>query len=171
MLALHRLRRRMEQEGGTLEEGLRGLAANTLFTTHTPIPAGNEEFDATLVRKYLSAWSADAAMEIEPLLGLGRNGDDEAGRFNLTALALRTSARANGVSERHAEVAQTLWKPLLEQTLVPAIEPVTNGVHPATWIGPEIRDGRSTRSRDLRATTRVPRPRSREEACRGRACR
>ncbi len=139
LLALHRLRRRLENKGGTLEEANRELASNVLFTTHTPVPAGNEEFDAELVRKYLSGWWAEGGVQIEQLLGLGRPvAGESAGRFNLTALALRTSARANGVSERHGRVANDLWKPLLQRSHLRSIEHVTNGVHSATWIGPDI---------------------------------
>jgi starch phosphorylase len=103
------------------------------------MPAGNEEFDAELVRKYLSGWPAQVGVEVEQLLELGRNVEgDTAGHFNLTALALRTCARANGVSQRHGEVANDMWKLLVEHSRVQTIDHVTNGVHPATWIGPEV---------------------------------
>jgi starch phosphorylase len=139
MLALHRARRRLEHERQPLARTLRETAGDTLFTTHTPVPAGNESFDAGLVRKYFEGWSERADIDIDELLRLGRTADG-AGAFNLTALALRASGKSNGVSRLHGKVADGMWKPLLEAEKLPSVEYVTNGIHPPTWVGPDVRE-------------------------------
>jgi starch phosphorylase len=139
LLALHRARRLIERERRPLDAALRSVAANTLFTTHTPVPAGNESFDADLVRKYFAGWAEQAGIDIDELLRLGRTpGGGNA--FNLTALALRASSKANGVSELHGKVANRMWRPLLDAEGLRPIEHITNGVHPPTWVGPDVRE-------------------------------
>ena len=138
LLCFERMRRLMN-EGLDLEDARRRIRRNTIFTTHTPVPAGNEAFEAGLVAKYLGEWAAAHDVELEQVLALGRSHEENAhGIFNLTALALRSSARSNGVSKLHGEVANGLWQPLLAANGRPPIEHVTNGVHPSTWVGPEI---------------------------------
>jgi starch phosphorylase len=139
LLALHRARRLIERERRPLGEALRAVATDTLFTTHTPVPAGNESFDLELVGKYFAEWAEQVGIDIEELLRLGRI-DEDAQAFNLTALALRASGKANGVSELHSKVADGMWRPLLEAEGLGPIEHVTNGVHPPTWVGPDIRE-------------------------------
>jgi starch phosphorylase len=138
LLALHRTQRRLEHRPGPLDEALRRVASDTLFTTHTPVPAGNESFDTALIRKYFTGWAEQAGVGLDELLALGRAGDDDE-QFNLTALAIRTSARTNGVSELHGKVANDMWRPLLDEASLPRIEHVTNGIHTPTWLGPEVR--------------------------------
>lgn len=138
LLFLERLRDLLEREALSFEEAVERVSANTLFTTHTPVPAGNEAFDVELIRKYFTDWSAKAGVELERLLALGRVGGSSDGSFNLTALAIRASARTNGVSQMHAKVASDMWRPLIESSGRPPIESVTNGVHLQSWIGPEI---------------------------------
>jgi starch phosphorylase len=107
------------------------------------VPAGNESFDEPLAREYFSAWCSSLDLPLERWLGLGNEDHGEAGQpFNMTALAVRTSARINGVSKLNADVAARMWSHLLPDTLaeVERIQPVTNGVHPATWLGAELQD-------------------------------
>jgi len=134
LLVLSRLRE-MTSGGTDVGEALEQIAAQTVFTTHTPVPAGNEIFEGDLVRRYLSDWIANRGLDPERLLGLGFQDD---GSFNLTALALRASGRANAVSKLHSKVSNKMWHGLLEQSGRPEIESVTNGVHVTSWIGPEI---------------------------------
>jgi starch phosphorylase len=136
LLSLPRLRRSVRDEDLAPDEALRRIAADALFTTHTPVPAGNEIFDVGLVRKYFAGWSEQAGIDLDALLALGRAGTEDS--YNLTALALRTSDHANGVSERHGGVARRMWSDMLGET-GRTIDHVTNGVHVPTWIGPEIR--------------------------------
>jgi glycogen phosphorylase len=123
-LALERLR-----EGLDLDE----VRASTIFTTHTPVPAGNEVFDAGLVRRYVEPYLAGTGLDWEDFAALGSTGDP--GSVGLTPLALRTADRANGVSELHGEVARDMWSELG----VP-IGSITNGVHARTWLAPALAD-------------------------------
>jgi starch phosphorylase len=136
-LSLHRLAEAVEPAGG-FEQAADRIAANAVFTTHTPVPAGNESFDSDLARKLLAGWAERSGITIDRVLELGRAGDEQDESFNLTALALRTSKRTNGVSRLHAEVANDMWRSLLESIGGAPIESVTNGVHVPSWIGPEM---------------------------------
>jgi starch phosphorylase len=113
-----------------------------VFTTHTPVAAGHDEFSAELIKLGFGAWhEAALGLSLEAFLALGRikTGSDEA--FGLTPLALRMSRSTNGVSRKHGEVSRQLWQKMWpERTTdkVP-ITSVTNGVHAATWVGPAIR--------------------------------
>ncbi len=112
------------------------VAANAVFTTHTPVPAGNETFDADLFRRHFGSWAEGQQIPFEELLQLGRSDGD--GSFNMTALAIRTSRRINGVSKLHGDVATDMWKHLLSDRDPARVEAVTNGVHLPTWVGPEV---------------------------------
>ena len=122
-LVLERLR-----EGLDLDE----VRASTIFTTHTPVPAGNEFFEAALVRRYVGPYLAAAGLEWGEFAELGRSSADP-GSVGLTPLALRTAERANGVSELHGEVARDMWQELGVQ-----IGSITNGVHARTWLAPPL---------------------------------
>ena len=139
LLSVQRIADVIRNRRVSFDEACGEVASSAVFTTHTPVPAGNEVFDANLVRGYFSDWSRSAGFDVEQLLALGHagNGHDEGG-FNLTALAIRTSKQSNGVSEMHGRVANEMWKTLLESEPGRRIEHVTNGVHLPTWIGPEI---------------------------------
>jgi starch phosphorylase len=116
------------------------LAANVVFTTHTPVPAGNEQFDAELGRRYLEPWAAAVHLPAAELLGLLRL-DPKAGDspVSLTVLGLRTARRANAVSARNAEVVRAMWAPLAQaDPRTASIAAITNGVHTPTWVGPEV---------------------------------
>jgi glycogen phosphorylase len=132
-LALERIRA-LVAGGLSREEAVERVRSSTVFTTHTPVPAGNEVFETGLVRRYLGRLAGECGFGEDELLALGRNGDED--EFGLTPLALRLSAYANGVSELHGEVARDMWGPLGVH-----IGHVTNGVHPGTWVAPELADG------------------------------
>jgi starch phosphorylase len=131
---LERARRRVAR-GDSLSEALKGVARNTVFTTHTPVPAGNETFDRTLVRKYLEPWTREVGCEMEDALAIGADN----GHFNLTALAIRLSTAVNGVSRLHGEVASAMWRHLFPAERERPVGYVTNGVHTPTWVGQEMR--------------------------------
>jgi starch phosphorylase len=141
--AFERIRQVVKQEGVTLEEAVREVSDCGVFTTHTPVPAGNEIFDTALVRKYLDGWVEASGLPSEDLYALGRehDGADE-GMFNLTALAIRTSRWVNGVSKLHGSVVDTMWNHLLEtkEGSRPGARYITNGVHVSSWVGPEMTD-------------------------------
>lgn len=136
--ALERLRALVEDDGLPVEDALEAVRRATVFTTHTPVPAGNERFDVTLVRRHLEPLAERIGLGWDALVALGRADGDEA--FGLTPFALRTAARRNGVSRLHGKVARGMWAglwPARAAEDVP-IGHVTNGVHPRTWLSEEL---------------------------------
>lgn len=126
-LGLENLRRKGT---GSLDERVAAHRGRHVFTTHTPVPAGNEVFEREAVEPFLGATAGDIGCSTDDLLALGQKEGDDTG-FNLTALALRLSARSNGVSQLHGTVSQEMW-PGHE------IAAITNGVHAGTWLGREL---------------------------------
>ncbi len=133
-LGLERARELVER-GHSFAEALRDVSRNAVFTTHTPVPAGNEAFDLALVRRHLEPLSRALGCDADELLALGLEG----GSFNLTALAIRLSSRTNGVSKLHGEVSSRMWRHLWPAGTAAPVGHVTNGVHTPSWIGPEMR--------------------------------
>jgi starch phosphorylase len=133
-LGLERAREHVLQ-GASLGEALKAVARNAVFTTHTPVPAGNESFDRELVRRYLEPWVRDVGCEPDDLLDLGV----QDGRFNLTVLAIRLSSSANGVSQLHSQVSSAMWRHLWPGNPETPVVAITNGVHTDSWVGPEMR--------------------------------
>jgi len=133
-LGLERAREKVSRGDG-LTEAIQHTAVNTVFTTHTPVPAGNETFDRDLVKKYLGPWTQEVGADAEAALTLGA----EAGSFNLTVLAIRLSSSVNGVSKLHGKVSSAMWRHLWPDPPESPVAYVTNGVHTESWIGPEMR--------------------------------
>jgi starch phosphorylase len=143
LLQLERLRALTESDQSSLEAALEKIRRSTAFTTHTPVPAGNEQFDRTLARTYLDVWAKPLGVDAERLLALGEADHGEAGQpLNLTALALRTCGYANGVSELNGRVGDRMWRHLFPELEADerAIHGITNGIHVPTWLGVEMRD-------------------------------
>ena len=137
---LERIRERVEDKM-RLEEAVQQVRATSVFTTHTPVPAGHDVFPFDLLEKYLGHSYPKLGLSREDFFRLGVSPTDppNAG-FNMTAFALRLSAYHNGVSRRHGEVARRMWQPLwpdLPVEQVP-IDHITNGVHVPTWIDPNM---------------------------------
>jgi starch phosphorylase len=130
-LVLERMRA-LVQEGLTLEAAIEAVSSNTVFTTHTPVPAGHDQFSDSVVMPYLKA----AFGELN-VAALGR--PPAGGDFNMTALALRGSRYQNGVSRIHGGVSARLLKDYWPQVLAEEnpVGYVTNGVHVATFLAPE----------------------------------
>jgi starch phosphorylase len=138
-LAMERVREATEA-GASLEDAVEAVRSSTVFTTHTPVPAGNEVFDPDLVHRYLAGLVGASRLGWDQFLGLGRSGDDDL--FGLTPLALRLSAHANAVSALHGRVARGMWGSLWpdrSEDDVP-IGSVTNGVHARTWVAGGLAD-------------------------------
>src|SRR5688500_18520275 len=137
-LAIERVRALVEG-GMPTDAAIERVRSSSVFTTHTPVPAGNEVFGDELVLRYVGGVAAGAGLAGADMLALGRNGEETAADdgFGLTPLALRFSAYANGVSELHGEVAREMWAPLWPEA-APPIGHVTNGVHLGTWLDPEL---------------------------------
>ncbi len=127
--------RSLVESGVAPDAALKQVTETTVFTTHTPVPAGNEVFADELVQRYVGALATAAGIPDDDLLALGRaEGTDG---FGLTPLALRLSAHANGVSKLHGEVARSMWESLWPGRAAP-IGSITNGVHLGTWLAPEL---------------------------------
>ncbi|ANM31843.1 hypothetical protein ABI59_23210 [Acidobacteria bacterium Mor1] len=137
-LSLERLRREVGQ-GSSWGDAIERIKSDSVFTTHTPVPAGNEQFDYGLIEKYMGTWCERHGLPSGEFLNMGRAGNDEGGDFNLTALAIRTSRNTNGVSKLHGEVANDMWRHLWDESAgEQPVGSVTNGVHVPTWLGPEM---------------------------------
>ena len=157
-LQLERMRELVEEQGLTADEAIERLRASTVFTTHTPVPAGNEVFSPELLRAALGGLVERCGLAWDDFLALGKVEPDETG-FGLTPFALRTSEYANAVSELHGSVSREMWHglwPTRRGDEVP-ITSITNGVHQRTWISPELEvllgdtDPQFERARDLSA--------------------
>ncbi|MEJ2037461.1 MAG: alpha-glucan family phosphorylase [Desulfosarcinaceae bacterium] len=113
----------------------------TIFTTHTPVPAGHDIFPFQLIEKYFHAYWADLGLQRDVFFQLGIHPENPVAGFNMTAFAMRLSGWRNAVSRRHAEVSRKMWHslwPNVAEDQVP-IDYVTNGVHVPTWIEPKIK--------------------------------
>ena len=136
---LERIRDRV-QSGLSYEAAKEQVSATSVFTTHTPVPAGNDIFPFELMGKYFRDYCSSLGIDHDSFLQLGVHPDEPQSGFNMTAFALRISGYRNGVSRKHAEVASNMWQNLWRHegvTKVP-IDYVTNGVHVPTWIEPKM---------------------------------
>jgi len=135
-LGLERIRELMVEWKFSFEEARQALWPTNIFTTHTPVPAGNERFSIDLMEKYFRPWAHDLGLDWKDFLALGReNPHDDRELFCMTILALKFSAYSNGVSQLHGLVSRDMWKnlwPGLPKEEIP-IGAITNGVHPRTW--------------------------------------
>ena len=138
---LEAVRMRMEEEGISFEAAIPRISREVVFTTHTPVPAGHDRFDAALVEEHIGPLREALRLSQDSLLGLGRENPNNAEElFCMTVLALRLSRRANAVSALHAEVSRAMWTKLFRNKLeddVP-IGHITNGVHVPSWLAPEM---------------------------------
>lgn len=134
-ISLERLRTMIDTHHLTFNEALEAVRSSTLFTTHTPVPAGHDAFDEDMLRKYISHYHTRLNISWEELVALGRCEGDSDKKFNMSYLATRMSQEVNGVSKLHGEVSQAmfnkLWPGYLKEELF--IGHVTNGVHQPTW--------------------------------------
>jgi starch phosphorylase len=138
---LERIRLLMEESKLDFATAAEAVRAGTCFTTHTPVPAGNDAFAPQLIEHYLGWYTKALKLERGALLGLGRidpNGADET--FGMTVLAIRLANTTNGVSKLHGEVSRELWHQVFPQLAVSEvpITSITNGVHARSWISGEM---------------------------------
>ncbi len=135
--------REMVEAGTPLADAWPAVKRSSVFTIHTPVSAGNERFDADLVRRLAGPLFSGAArpgsgvVPIEEVLALGRGVDGDPGQFDMTAFSLRLSNGANAVSRLHSETANNTWEQLLGGRTILG---VTNGVHTPTWVGRPMRE-------------------------------
>lgn len=124
---LERMAVQMES-GIDLDAAAERVKSNSLFTLHTPVPAGNETFERWIADKYLEPWAERLGLDMAGLFEMARSHDDH--HLDMGALAIRFSSRVNGVSRRHGEVVTRDWSWLIGHDAAS----VTNGVHPQTWV-------------------------------------
>lgn len=143
LLAIERIRERMDKGLG-FDAALAEVRAANIFTTHTPVPAGIDRFDMSMVRHYLNPDEQGNSklvpgVPVDRVLQLGAEGDPN--RFNMAHLGLRLSQRSNGVSKLHGVVSREMFASLYPNYPVEEspIGSVTNGVHMPTWISPTMR--------------------------------
>ncbi len=120
--------------GDPIDDAFGTARGTTVFTTHTPVPAGHDRFERTLVDEVLGPWLTRVGLPLDRVMALGREGTST--DLNMTALALRGSRMANGVSALHGSVSRKMWHgvwPDLAVDDVP-IRHITNGVHPGLWV-------------------------------------
>lgn len=139
--ALERMRILIEEKGLTFHEALEAGIPGNIFTTHTPVPAGNEVFGVDLMDRYFGEWHGKLHTDRKSFLALGRvNPHDEGENFSLTILALKTSGAANGVSKLHGEVSRKMWAgvwPDVPVHEVP-IDHITNGCHIRSYASDQL---------------------------------
>ena len=142
-LTLELAREVIQQQQVKMADAIPIVRERCVFTTHTPVAAGNDEFDAALVlRAFGSEYPKELGLSEEEFLGLGRTDpNDQSERYGLTPLAIRMCRSTNGVSLKHGEVSRALWQKLFPGRKVEEvpISHITNGVHPPTWISPLLR--------------------------------
>lgn len=137
-LVLARIARLMNDEKLRFEEALEYVRHSTVFTTHTPVPAGHDQFPDDMVAPYLQIFADTLGKGIPREMGRGLDPSRESS-FSMTALAARGSVHINAVSKIHGEVSRRMFHsmvPHYHQTEVPVIG-ITNGVHVGTWVSPE----------------------------------
>jgi len=133
--------RTMVSEGRDFSAALEKNINATIFTTHTPVPAGHDVFPFQLIEKYFHSYWPGLGLDRNAFMELGVHPEKPEAGFNMTAFALRLSGCRNAVSKRHAQVSQKMWQslwPEVPEDKVP-IDYVTNGVHVPTWIEPKLK--------------------------------
>jgi glycogen phosphorylase len=138
---LEALRTRIQEEGIAFDGAVPRVSREVVFTTHTPVPAGHDRFNAELIEEHLGPLRDELGLSQESLMGLGREKpSDQQETFCMTVLGLRLSRRANAVSALHGEVSRAMWTGLCPgkpEDEVP-IGHITNGVHVPSWLAPQM---------------------------------
>jgi len=138
---LERVRLLMKQHNLSFEVAVEVAASGSIFTTHTPVPAGNDRFPPSLMQQYFEPYARDMGLAFKVFLGLGREDPrDDSEEFCMTVLALKLSRFNNGVSILHGKVSRNMWHKIWCQFPVDdvPIGSITNGVHAPTWVAPEM---------------------------------
>ena len=139
-IGLERLREYIEHDNLDFTEALEVVKASSLFTTHTPVPAGHDAFDEAMLRQYIGHYPARLKVDWETLMSLGKDNPlnpDE--KFSMSNLAANISQNVNGVSMLHGKVSQDIFSHMYPGYLPEElfVSYVTNGVHYPTWCAPE----------------------------------
>jgi glycogen phosphorylase len=122
--------------GADLTDAWARVRRDSVFTIHTPVSAGNERFDAELVRRVAGPLLDTGRVPVDNVLDLGLGTDGDPSQFDMTAFSLRLTSGANAVSKLHAETANATWKDVVGHE----IQAITNGVHGPTWVGSPVEE-------------------------------
>ncbi|HWG73250.1 MAG TPA: alpha-glucan family phosphorylase [Acidimicrobiales bacterium] len=142
-IGLERIRRLITTEGLGFADAVEAVRSGTVFTTHTPVPAGIDRFPRDLMERYFKSWSAECEVSIDALMTLGHfPGEPLDAPFNMAIMGLRLAGMSNGVAKLHGSTSRSMFQGLWPE--VPAnevpISSVTNGVHGRTWVSSEMSD-------------------------------
>ncbi len=136
-LSLARIAHLVNDAGYAPDVALEVVWRTNVFTTHTPVPAGNEVFDINLIRPYVEPFAREAKLDVDRVIrwGVPINERDHASEMSMTVFGLRLAAYSNGVSKLHGEVARQMWKHLWPERSLSEIPigHITNGVHIPSW--------------------------------------
>ncbi len=132
--------RELVTQGLSFREACEAVAANSLFTTHTPVPAGNDTFSYDLIDKYFSSYWGQLGLTREQFLNVAREDHGWGPTYSMTVLAMHLTGQHNGVSALHGDVSRRMWQflwPGVDVDEVP-IDSITNGIHSPSWVAPEM---------------------------------
>jgi starch phosphorylase len=142
-LGLERIRELVSGHEMSFDQAIEAVRSATVFTTHTPVPAGIDVYTSQLMEKYFTSFAKECDISFDELIALGQarpTPDGGTRYFSMAVMGLRLAGRSNGVSKLHGEVARDMFSemwPAVPADEVP-ITAITNGVHSATWVGPEM---------------------------------
>ena len=126
----------MKKYNKTFYEVINRIQSRLLFTTHTPISAGNEVFTNDMIKQYLAFHYMDLHMSVDEFIELGKSPNTESHLFSMSAFALKIAGASNAVSALHGEIAREMWKGI--ETKSKQITSITNGIHTQSWIGEHL---------------------------------
>jgi starch phosphorylase len=140
-LALERIRRLKAENNLSFDEARELVSATNVFTIHTPVPAGNEEFSIELMEDHFTSYCSELDIAMDDLLAMGRQDPDNTdGVFSMSVLAMHLTAHTNGVSKLHGAVSRRMWKsvwPGVPEDEMP-IKSITNGIHIRSWVSKDM---------------------------------
>ena len=139
-MGLERIRELVADAALTFAEAREAVAANAVFTTHTPVPAGNDVFGLDLIDRFFNNYWGQLGLNRDQFIDLARQDQSWGPSFSMTILALRLSDQHNGVSKLHGDVSRRMWQflwPGVDVDEAP-ITSITNGVHTDTWLAPAL---------------------------------
>jgi starch phosphorylase len=142
-LGLERIRRLIVDSGLSFSEAIEAVRSGTVFTTHTPVPAGIDRFDRSLMERYFKGWADECGVGFDELMAVGHMpGTAKDEPFNMAVMGLRLAGMSNAVSRLHGSVSRRMFSSLWPDVPVDEvpITSVTNGVHAHTWVSAEIDD-------------------------------
>jgi len=140
-LGLERIRELITGRGLSFSEAVQAVRPGSLFTTHTPVPAGIDRFERSLMERYFSDFVQTCGIGLDQLMALGLRGDEpDEKRFNMAVMGMRLAGRANGVAALHGAVSREMFAGLWPNTPIDEVPigSITNGVHAKTWVGAPI---------------------------------